>query len=56
MFEEFLEQQDHRNDGAAAKLGLILFGESSPLTFALEELNRGTTPRLHDADSELSKS
>lgn len=55
MFEEFLEQHDHRNDGAAAKLGLILFGESSPLTFALEEVNRGVAPRLHDADSDLSK-
>lgn len=56
MFEDFLEKQGHSNDGSAPKLGLILFGESSPLTFALEELNGGAKAHLYDAGSDLSKS
>jgi len=56
MFEDFLEKQGHSNDGSATKLGLILFGESSPLTFALEELNGDAKAHLYDAGSDLSKS
>lgn len=56
MFEDFLEKNDHKGDGAAAQLGIILFGESSPLTFALKESNRGQPASLHDAGSDLSKS
>ena len=49
MFEDFVERQD--NGG----LGLILFNEASPLTFALEELGVGNQASLHDASPILSQ-
>lgn len=57
MFEAFLLQNDQGNDdAAAAQLGMILFGESSPLTFALKAPNSGQPTNLHDAASDLRRS
>ena len=53
MFEDYLEQQ---NEGALGKQEIVLPGEPSPLTFALEEFQRGRNPRLHDAQSNISDS
>lgn len=49
MFEDFIDRQD--NGG----LGLILFNEASPLTFALEELGVSGGAHLHDASTILSQ-
>lgn len=49
MFEDFIERQD--NGG----LGLILFNEASPLTYALEELGVNGEASLHDASPILSQ-
>jgi hypothetical protein len=48
MFEEFVEAQDRGG------LGIILFGEASPLTFALGEY-QGKQAHLHDTSATLSK-
>lgn len=49
MFEDFLEAQDRGG------IGVVMFGESSPLTFALGEL-RGKHAPLHDPCAMLSRS
>ncbi|KAL3450261.1 fungal-specific transcription factor domain-containing protein [Aspergillus insuetus] len=53
MFEDFLSWRDKRSEG---RLGLILLGEPSPLTFALEELPQDSHPQLHDASSQICSS
>lgn len=56
MFEEFLNRQNQRGLGQRE---LILLGEPSPLTFALEEFAQNLTssnlPRLHDASPHIRK-
>lgn len=49
MFEEFLERNDNCTERDASKLGLVLYGESSPLTFALGGLKTGV--RAHPQKS-----
>ncbi|KFY95402.1 hypothetical protein V500_02794 [Pseudogymnoascus sp. VKM F-4518 (FW-2643)] len=46
MFEDFLDQAGHEN---LCKAKLVLFGEPSPLTFALQ-LRRDMNSGLHDAN------
>ncbi|KAL3428969.1 fungal-specific transcription factor domain-containing protein [Aspergillus tetrazonus] len=53
MFEDFLNWRDKNGD---ERLGLILLGEPSPLTFALEELPHGLHSQLHDATSQIRNS
>lgn len=53
MFEDFLNQQRHP-EGRVEKCGIIFLGESSPLTYALEELQRGKNPNLHDSSASLT--
>jgi hypothetical protein len=48
MFEEFVEEHEHGG------LGIILFGEASPLTFALEE-HIGEKACFYDARPTLSE-
>lgn len=48
MFEEFVEDREHGG------LGIILFGEASPLTFALEE-HVGEKACFYDARPTLSE-
>jgi hypothetical protein len=48
MFEEFVEDREHGG------LGIILFGEASPLTFALEE-HIGEKACFYDARPTLSE-
>ena len=48
MFEEFVEEREHGG------LGIILFGEASPLTFALEE-HVGEKACFYDARPTLSE-
>lgn len=55
MFEDFLEKQGHTHEGVVPKLGVVFFSESSPLTFALEELQRSEQASLYDPDSHLGK-
>ncbi|EXJ94482.1 hypothetical protein A1O1_02878 [Capronia coronata CBS 617.96] len=55
MFEDFLEKQGHTQEGVVPKLGVIFFSESSPLTFALEELQRSEQASLYDPASHLTK-
>jgi hypothetical protein len=55
MFEAFLEKQGHTHEGVVPKLGVVFFSESSPLTFALEELQRSEQASLYDPDSHLGK-
>ncbi|OJI96495.1 hypothetical protein ASPVEDRAFT_872235 [Aspergillus versicolor CBS 583.65] len=52
MFEEFLSWRDKKSEG---RLGLILLGEPSPLTFALEEFPQDH-PQLHDASGHICNS
>lgn len=52
MFEEFLSWRDKKSEG---RLGLILLGEPSPLTFALEEFSQDH-PQLHDASGHICNS
>src|ERR1700761_537336 len=47
MFEDFVERENDDSDRLAPKVGLVFFGETSPLTFALEELNHGTKSQVH---------
>ncbi|KAF9893043.1 hypothetical protein FE257_012454 [Aspergillus nanangensis] len=49
MFEDFLGQAGHRN---LCKAKLVLFGEPSPLTFALQ-LRRDMNSELHDANQRI---
>ncbi|GLA67597.1 hypothetical protein AtubIFM54640_011265 [Aspergillus tubingensis] len=53
MFEDFMSWGDKRRD---ERLGLILLGEPSPLTFALEELPHELYSQLHDATSQILNS
>lgn len=53
MFEEFLSWRDKKSEG---RLGLILLGEPSPLTFALEEFPQDSHPQLHDASGQICNS
>lgn len=46
MFEEFLRRQGISDDERAENLGFVLLSESSPLTFALEEAQKGRYQRL----------
>jgi hypothetical protein len=46
MFEEFLRRQGISDDERADKLGFVLLSESSPLTFALEDAQKGRSQRL----------
>ncbi|KAF9893041.1 hypothetical protein FE257_012452 [Aspergillus nanangensis] len=52
MFEEFLSWKD-KGEG---RLGLVLLGEPSPLTFALEDLPQDSPPQLHDASGQIRNS
>jgi hypothetical protein len=56
MFEDFLDGQGSYQDGIMGKRGIIFMGDLSPLTFALEELQRGQiqNPSLHDASSHIT--
>ncbi|KAJ9616662.1 hypothetical protein H2200_000381 [Cladophialophora chaetospira] len=45
MFEDFLRQQGISDEGVAEKLGFVLLSESSPLTFALGEIQQGKNQR-----------
>jgi hypothetical protein len=56
MFEDFLDGQGLYQDGIMGKRGIIFMGDLSPLTFALEELQRGQVqnPSLHDASSHIT--
>ncbi len=56
MFEAFLERENDNRDRLAPNISLMYFGESSPLTFALEELNHGSAANLHDLGDGLSGS
>lgn len=42
MFEDFLRRQGVTDDEMAERIGFVLLSESSPLTFALEEIRKGT--------------
>lgn len=53
MFEEFLKQQ---SESTLERHGIVLLGEPSPLTFALEEFQRGRNPRLHDLHDHIGES
>lgn len=53
MFEEFLKQQ---NESTLERHGIVLLGEPSPLTFALEEFQRGRNPRLHHVHNHIGES
>lgn len=53
MFEDFLDRRGDTNDGL--KCGIIFLGESSPLTFALEELTKGNLTNLHDVGFHLAR-
>jgi hypothetical protein len=53
MFEEFLKQQ---NESTLEKHGIVLPGEPSPLTFALEEFQRGKNQRLYDVHDHIGES
>jgi len=56
MFEKFLDQQAQTQpEDAATKCGIIFMSGNSPLTFALEELQRGNVAALHDAGSHFPK-
>ncbi|KIW62211.1 hypothetical protein PV04_10407 [Phialophora macrospora] len=55
MFEDFLDNQGQTHDGALPKLGVIFFSESSPLTFALEELQRSERRSLYDPVSQINE-
>ena len=48
MFEEFLNRQGAQHEGVFEKCGVVFLGQSSPFTFALEELQKGKRPDLHD--------
>ncbi|KAK5400799.1 hypothetical protein LTR06_011259 [Exophiala xenobiotica] len=54
MFEDFLDNQGHTHEGPVPKLGVIFFSESSPLTFALEELQRSDRRSLYDPISQIN--
>ncbi|KAF2120989.1 hypothetical protein BDV96DRAFT_283377 [Lophiotrema nucula] len=54
MFEDFLDGQDLSHEDLVGKRGIIFLGDSSPLTFALEELQRGRKPTLYDAGFHLA--
>ena len=60
LFEDFLKQTGHSSDDAAAELGIMLFGESSPLTFALREYSQEHAQEqptsMHDAEPDLFRS
>ncbi|KAJ5439080.1 uncharacterized protein N7458_010078 [Penicillium daleae] len=50
MFEAFLRQQNaHKSE----RPGIVVFGEPSPLTFALEELQYAERPKLHSASRQI---
>lgn len=53
MFEDFISWRNERNIPQGR---LILLGEPSPLTFALEEYPQGATPPLHDASDQIRDS
>ncbi|KIW87278.1 uncharacterized protein Z519_12181 [Cladophialophora bantiana CBS 173.52] len=55
MFEDFLDNQGHTHEGSVPKLGVIFFSESSPLTFALEELQRSEQRSLYDPVSHINE-
>ncbi|KAK3703466.1 hypothetical protein LTR37_014456 [Vermiconidia calcicola] len=48
MFEDFVEKQGQTQDGGVPKVGVVFFSGSSPLTFALEELQRPEQASLYD--------
>ena len=55
MFEDFLERYGYpREEMDLEKCGIILLGETSPLTFALQELRRDKRASMHDAGSHMS--
>lgn len=55
MFEDFLERYGYPHEEMdLEKCGIILLGETSPLTFALKELQRGKRASMHDAGSHMS--
>jgi Fungal specific transcription factor domain/Fungal Zn(2)-Cys(6) binuclear cluster domain len=51
MFEDFLDSQGTGSETVVGKRGIIILADSSPLTFALEELRRDKT--LHDVGSRI---
>ena len=53
-FENFLKQQGREAEGLVGKYGLVLLGDSSPLTFALKELQPGRPERLTGDPSQSS--
>ncbi|OQD85587.1 hypothetical protein PENSOL_c097G05189 [Penicillium solitum] len=53
MFEDFISWRTERN---MPQCGLVLLGEASPLTFALEEYPQETSPPLHDASDQIRDS
>ncbi|KAJ5678555.1 uncharacterized protein N7477_004188 [Penicillium maclennaniae] len=50
MFEAFLRQQSANK---SERPGIVVFGEPSPFTFALEELKHGDSPKLHNANRQI---
>ena len=55
MFEDFLERYGYPHEEMdLEKCGIILLGETSPLTFALKELRRDKRASMHDAGSHMS--
>lgn len=55
-FESFIEKNERKKSKAASQQGVMLFGEHSPLTFALKETTQSRPTNLHDAATNLSKS
>ena len=53
QFEDFLNWRSQNN---GRPYGLILLGEPSPLTFALEELSENSSPQLHNASEHIRDS
>lgn len=53
QFEDFLNWRSQNN---GRPHGLILLGEPSPLTFALEELSENSSPQLHNASEHIRDS
>jgi len=56
MFEDFLDRQGVVHEGVRDKHSIIFLADSSPLTFALEELQRGKATSLHDVGTHLIQS
>jgi hypothetical protein len=50
MFEAFLKQQSANN---SERPGIVVFGEPSPLTFVLEELQHRERPKLHNTSRQI---